>query len=215
MATEVAGERLQAPTSRDDSAQRGCTPWLLISCIVLTFTTAFVFGWGLGAPNMYNSYTEPFLKGLNPCQAEQAASAQTNQAINDAEPAASQRLLVKRQSDDAADDDGVDDSTTISIADTTSAPGNTKASFNFFTELKNGIPQTIFLIGAFLGALTGPMWGQYFHRKQTVFANYIFCFASSLAILLSYYKGYRFLFYVSRFLLGYQGNDQRFSNGTS
>ncbi|CAF1510693.1 unnamed protein product, partial [Rotaria sordida] len=60
-------QRMNLRDELSDSTQRGCTLWLLISCVILTFTTAFVYGWGLGAPNMYNHYTELFLKGENPC----------------------------------------------------------------------------------------------------------------------------------------------------
>lgn len=206
------------PTQRaaNDSTQKGCTTWLLLSCIVLTLTTAFVFGWGLGAPNMYNQYTEPFLKGHDPCLVNTAAKSQV--ADNEAPANAVPPQVV---ADDAA---SLFESTTIDpnddyiranvdadgndIEETENAqilPAPVKEGFDFVVELIKGIPQTIFLIGAFLGAITGPVWSNLFDRKRTVFANYIFCFASSLCILLAYYFRQPWLFYLSRFLLGYQG----------
>ena len=213
MATDATRERLQPGTDRNDSSQRNCTPWLLISCVVLTFTTAFVFGWGLGAPNMYNSYTEPFLKGNLDCSKSGAAS-KVNPAVVDETTTVVQLLRHKREDEEGeiVEGDETDDGATA--GDQTGAASNKpKESFDFFTELKNGIPQTTFLIGAFIGALTAPFWAKAFDRKRTVFANYIFCFASSLTVLLSSYLGYRFLFYVSRFLLGYQGNERRNAKG--
>jgi len=209
MATDTNREHLQAVGESNDSKQPGCTSWLFISCIVLTFTTAFVFGWGLAAPNMYNSYTEPFLKGSSPCQKE-AASKKLNVINAEDTTTDIQHLLVKRDDEEAeiVEGDENDDAAVVTNPAGDQATASTtkaKDSFDFYTELKNGIPQTIFLIGAFLGALTSPFWAKAFDRKRTVFANYIFCFASSLTILLSYYKGYRFLFYISRLLLGYQG----------
>lgn len=145
----------------EDSTQKTCTPWLLISCLVLSFTTAFVFGWGLAAPNMYNSHTEIFLQNQNPCDSS----------------------AIKNDAENSPKTEG----------------------FDFVNELVKGIPQTVFLIGAFIGALTGPMWVSALDRKRTVFANYIFTFGSSLCMLVSYYKNMTSLFYISRFLLGYQG----------
>lgn len=205
MATAETRERLQAGDGTDDSTQRGCTPWLLISCIVLTFTTAFVFGWGLAAPNMYNSYTEPFLKHENPCAVEAEAKALADSTQTTTILPNGNAAVVR--TDDTDTYDGVEDEGTPDVVDDGTVVKTVKSEepFNFLVELTKGIPQTVFLVGAFLGALTGPFWAKAFDRKRTVFANYIFCFSSSLAILLSYYRGYRFLFYVSRFLLGYQG----------
>ena len=216
MATEVTRERLQPGDGTEDSTQRGCTPWLLISCIVLTSTTAFIFGWGLGAPNMYNSYTEPFLKHQNPCLVEAEGRALENQTRPTAVvPNPNNEVAPVVNGDSAgipADGEDIYEGTEDGDGDESGAPEENalqarkpSEEFNFLAELKKGIPQTVFLIGAFLGALTGPFWAKAFDRKRTVFANYVFCFASSLAVLLSYYKGYRFLFYVSRFVLGYQG----------
>lgn len=207
MATDTTRERLQPVVDSKDSTQRGCTSWLLISCVVLTFTTAFVFGWGLGAPNMYNSFTEPFLKGER-CSDPAAPSKTANPVVMDDSANAAQHLLVKRDDEEGVIVEGDENEDAAENSDADKKPAATdkpKDSFDFFTELKNGIPQTTFLIGAFIGALTAPFWAKFFDRKRTVFGNYIFCFASSLAILLSYYKRYQTLFYVSRFLLGYQG----------
>ena len=83
------------PVSRTggDSTQQGCTTWLLLSCIVLTLTTAFVFGWGLGAPNMYNQYTEPFLKGNDPCLVDTAAKSQVANNVEPSEAAPPQPVI--------------------------------------------------------------------------------------------------------------------------
>lgn len=199
MATDTTRERLQQVTDSHDSKEPGCTSWLIISCVVLTFTTAFVFGWGLAAPNMYNSFTEPFLKGVDSCPKTMAANKNANPADMEDTTTVIQHLLVKRDDEEGVIVEGDENDEAVTSANTK------KESFDFFGELKNGIPQTIFLIGAFIGALTGPFWAKFFDRKRTVFANYIFCFASSLTILLSQYMHYRFLFYISRFLLGYQG----------
>lgn len=190
-------ETVRVPTENEDSTQKNCTSWLLISCVILSFTTAFVFGWGLGAPNMYNSYTEPFLNGKDACDVQTTVTL-TNQT----------KVMAP-----VIDNENVDESETNSEGksfEESSSTGNiepapAKTEFNFKTELIKGIPQSVFLIGAFLGALTGPFWVSALDRKRTVFANYIFSFASSLFVLLSYYKSIRILFYLSRLVLGYQG----------
>jgi hypothetical protein len=63
MANEV--HSLQEAACTEDSTQCGCTLSLFVSCLVLTLTTAFVFSWDIGTPNMYNHYTELFLKGIS------------------------------------------------------------------------------------------------------------------------------------------------------
>lgn len=208
------------PVSRTggDSTQQGCTTWLLLSCIVLTLTTAFVFGWGLGAPNMYNQYTEPFLKGNDPCLVDTAAKSQVANNVEPSEAAPPQPVINEEVT--VPTENVIEDVNEDYIRAEVDAEGNdvydtekevaavvapAKDAFNFVVELIKGIPQTIFLIGAFLGAVTGPVWSNLFDRKRTVFANYIFCFASSLCVLLAYYFRQPWLFYLSRFLLGYQG----------
>jgi hypothetical protein len=201
-----------------NSTQRGCTTWLLISCLVLTITTSFVFGWGLGAPNMYNQYTEPFLKGINPCtfeaQAKAKAANETTEApvttaivpsIVDSDNAANEEgdsSIVEPQLDENGDDIEEPEE---QLQAQSKPPSQAQEAFHFVPELIKGIPQTVFLIGAFIGAITGPLWSNLFDRKRTVFANYIFCFASSLCVLLAYYFVQPWLFYLSRLLLGYQG----------
>ncbi|CAF4685152.1 unnamed protein product [Rotaria sp. Silwood1] len=170
MSTDPAVGRLQPGDGTEDSTQRGCTSWLLISCVILTLTTSFVFGWGLGAPNMYNHFTEPFLKGQNPCDVPKSDHMHSDETTLAPEIMDKNEIVEK----------------------------------NRRSKLK-GIPQTVFLIGAFIGALTGPFWPNFFDRKRTVFANYLFCFASSLCVLLAYYFVKPWLFYLSRLLLGYQG----------
>lgn len=203
----------QTVRSADDSTQRGCTTWLLLSCIVLTLTTAFVFGWGLGAPNMYNQYTEPFLKGSDPCLVDAAARAR---ALDQPAAAVAPQAVINdgaaaQDTNGDVNDDYVRvelDAEGNEIDEIENVPAGTsplQEPFNFALELIKGIPQTVFLIGAFLGAITGPIWSNLFDRKRTVFANYIFCFGSSLCILLAYYFRQPWLFYLSRFLLGYQG----------
>jgi hypothetical protein len=201
-----------------DSTQRGCTSWLLISCLVLTITTSFVFGWGLGAPNMYNHYTEPFLKRQDPCVVEAQAKAKSLEETTTIAAAATTTTVVPPivNNEDAGEegDDSIvepkldEDGNDIEEPEEQQLPvqsGQSKEDFNFVAELVKGIPQTVFLIGAFIGALTGPFWSKLFDRKRTVFANYIFCFASSLCVLLAYYFTRPWLFYLSRLLLGYQG----------
>lgn len=219
MATTVEVQRVPPPQSRpDDSTQRGCTSWLLISCIVLTITTSFVFGWGLGAPNMYNDFTEPFLKGKDACRVQPPA-----QQVNENEDAAAARAPAAAVPPTIVNDDNVVDDPDSDIvvaeldkdgndivdpeAEAAAETNPVKEPFQFLPELIKGIPQTVFLIGAFIGAITGPFWSNLLDRKRTVFANYIFCFASSLCVLLSYYFGQPWLFYLSRLLLGYQGKD--------
>ena len=209
------------PTSRstEDSTQKGCTTWLLLSCIVLTLTTAFVFGWGLGAPNMYNQYTEPFLKGSDPCLVDIAAKSQATDNVETPAATVPPQPAINEDvadTEDEAPEDVNDDYIRAEVdengddiveaeAEKQVLLAPVKGAFDFVTELIKGIPQTIFLIGAFLGAVTGPVWSNLFDRKRTVFANYIFCFASSLCVLLAYYFRQTWLFYLSRFLLGYQG----------
>ncbi|CAF1028431.1 unnamed protein product [Didymodactylos carnosus] len=171
-------------TEATDSTQKGCTPWLLISCIVLTMSTGFVFGWGLGAPNQYSRFTEKFLNGTDPCYDSRLLLT----SISTARPDINVNLGIN-----------IDDTTTIKTSQ------RIKPHFNFVLELIKGIPQTVFLIGAFIGALTGPLWPNYLDRKKTVYANFVFCFASSLCVLLSYYTRHIWLFYISRLLMGYQG----------
>jgi MFS family permease len=198
---EPAIQRLKPGDGGKDSTQIGCTSWLIISCVVLASTTAFVFGWGLGAPNMYNHYTEPFLKGQDPCQVDQAAQNKTLaspvmniQAITDGS--------IAENAEQRRNENGE-----VIEAEPKSRTSPLKEPFKFGQELIKGIPQTIFLIGAFIGAITGPFWVKLFDRKRTVFANYIFCFASSLCVLLAYYFRQTWLFYLSRLLLGYQGKE--------
>jgi len=209
------------PRTAGDSTQRGCTTWLLISCVVLTLTTSFVFGWGLGAPNMYNQYTEPFLKGSDECAVSSAArQASSNQStLYAAESNSANAYSADANSYDSnpdadpndnyirakVDENGEDIDFEEDEDNTPTGPAANKEEFHFVPELIKGIPQTVFLIGAFIGALTGPFWSNLFDRKRTVFANYIFCFASSLSILLSFYFRRPWLFYLSRLLLGYQG----------
>ena len=203
MSADPTATRFEQGDGSEDSTQRGCTSWLLISIIVLTWTTAFVFGWGLAAPNMYNSYTEPFLKDMNPCDVQSVVQSHANHTQFDAAISHDGHPINKRQVENPDDDidHGDEDDSILPIVD------KQEEAFDFRTELIKGIPQTVFLIGAFIGALTGPFWVKFFDRKRTVFANYVFCFGSSLCVLLSYYKGYRFLFYLSRLLLGYQGKE--------
>jgi MFS family permease len=205
-------QSLQHGDGTENSTQKGCTSSLLLSCIVLTLTTAFVFGWGIAAPNMYNHYTEPFLKGNDPCKVQAASQANQNQttATTTVAAAAVAPIIVNNENvaeeangdvvEAQLDDEGneIDE-----VEPTESTPP--KESFQFGPELIKGIPQTIFLIGAFIGAITGPFWSNLFDRKRTVFANYIFCFGSSLCVLLAYYFTQPWLFYLSRLLLGYQG----------
>ena len=213
MATSIETQRVPPEANPNNSTQRGCTSWLLISCVVLTLTTSFVFGWGLGAPNMYNHYTEPFLKGKDPCLVEANARANSSKQTPAAPAAAVPPTVVNN-------DDVVEEGDDSIVEPQFDADGNeiedpadqqpalqaeAKGPFDFGAELIKGIPQTIFLIGAFIGAITGPFWSNLFDRKRTVFANYIFCFASSLCVLLASYFKQPWLFYLSRLLLGYQG----------
>jgi SP family facilitated glucose transporter-like MFS transporter 1 len=201
MSTE-ATQRLQPGDGTNESTGRGCTPWLLISIIVLTSTTAFVFGWGLGAPNMYNHYTEPFLKGNDPCLVERLA--RENRSQTTAAPIILDNQNVDRPINTGDGEVSRDENGNV-IAEARPRPSITKEPFNFLVETIKGIPQTVFLICAFIGAITGPFWVNLFDRKRTVFANYIFCFASSLCVLLASYLNQPWLFYLSRLLLGYQG----------
>jgi MFS family permease len=204
MSNDPASRRLQPGDGSEDSTQRGCTTWLLISCVVLTLTTAFVFGWGLGAPNMYNQYTEPFLKGNDPCVAEEIA--RSNQSATTLAPRISDNQnIVDNANNEISQNREIDEG----LVDGDSKKPEIKITepFNFVYELIKGIPQTVFLIGAFIGAVTGPFWANLFDRKRTVFANYIFCFASSLCVLLASYLNQPWLFYLSRLLLGYQGKE--------
>ena len=206
MSTEPVTSHLQPGDGIEDSTQRGFTSWLLISCVFLTITTSFVFGWGLAAPNMYNDFTEPFLKGHDPCisptstQPRSTVTASTYHATNDNH--------VVKETDMGNTETAVGENNNSTKNQSKTLQNKNNESFNFVRELIKGIPQTIFLIGAFIGAITGPFWATFIDRKRTVFANYIFCFASSLCTLLSYYFGTRWLFYLSRLLLGYQGNNR-------
>lgn len=194
--------RLQQGDGSLDSTQRGCTSWLLISCVVLTATTAFVFGWGLGAPNMYNVYTEPFLKHINPCKHEE----QTRLSLNNTTPAPQiSDGITAVDANQEENSESKNDKTGDAAKGKSDPKKKSDEPFSFVAELVKGIPQTIFLIGAFIGAITGPFWVNLFDRKRTVFSNYIFCFASSLCVLLASYLERPWLFYLSRLLLGYQG----------
>lgn len=189
-------EPLRPIDRSSDSTQRGCTLWLFISCVVLSLTTASVFGWGLGAPNMYNQYTELFLIGKNPCknQYEIPSLSNTSILVNDA---------IIREINLVRND--VDNSSIINPDIQKSS--HSQEQSNFVKELIKGIPQTIYLIGAIIGALQGPYWLKRLDRKQTILINYMFTFASSLCMLLSYYFNYPFIFYLSRLLLGYQSKN--------
>ncbi|CAF1179056.1 unnamed protein product [Adineta steineri] len=201
MSTE-ATERLRQGDPGDDSTQRGCTSWLLISIVVLTTTTAFVFGWGLAAPNMYNKYTEPFLNRQDPCKIQSVHKSEFNPTMEGSIESDNRNAAERTQFDNSevvTDEDG------NVVVNEPAEKKKVTEPFNFFGELIKGIPQTVFLIGAFIGAVTGPFWVNLFDRKRTVFANYIFCFASSLCVLLASYLVQPWLYYLSRLLLGYQG----------
>ncbi|CAF1683534.1 unnamed protein product [Rotaria magnacalcarata] len=207
-------KRMRQMEQTIDSTQRGCTSSLLMSCIILTLTTAFVFGWGLAAPNMYNHYTELFLKGENPCSIEYDVAIQSKQnltvisSIN-----VHSKLDVMINEDYAGNEKNIHpnfqlspDTLRVNRDSNNNIETNMKKErLDFVNELIKGIPQTIFLVGAFIGALTGPFWLKVIDRKQAVYVNYIFTFTSSLCMLLSYYLNVSWLFYLSRFLLGYQG----------
>ena len=218
MATTAESQRVQPSLNQpEDSTQRGCTSWLLLSCIILTITTSFVFGWGLGAPNMYNDFTEPFLKGKDPCLVQNRPGNVNQQKV--VAPAAAVPPRIVNNNNVVADSDNdiveaeVDEDGNDIVDPEAEVPAESKQTeepFRFLPELIKGIPQTVFLIGAFIGAITGPFWSNLFDRKRTVFANYIFCFASSLCVLLAYYFSQPWLFYLSRLLLGYQGRERLF-----
>ncbi|CAF2517281.1 unnamed protein product [Rotaria sp. Silwood2] len=203
MSTDPAISRLQPGDGTEDSTQLGCTSWLLISCVVLTLTTSFVFGWGLGAPNMYNHFTEPFLKDKDPCNVEKSDHMHSNATILPSVVPDTNEMVEK--TDDQNTELNKNENDDVQERSHHHHHGKPKEEFDFVFELIKGIPQTVFLIGAFIGALTGPFWPNFFDRKRTVFANYLFCFASSLCVLLAYYFGKPWLFFLSRFLLGYQG----------
>ncbi|CAF0994442.1 unnamed protein product [Didymodactylos carnosus] len=191
-----------AESTGNNSTQKGCTPWLLISCIILTMSTAFVFGWGLGAPNQYNTYTEDFLNGTDPCVAERDRNElkrlNDERLLHAGHHHHNDSVVILTMAVDSGDRPAVSETTETAVK-------VVKEKFNFVLELIKGIPQTVFLIGAFIGAVTGPFWPNCMNRKKTVYANFAFCFASSLCVLLSYYLQKPWLFYVSRLLMGYQG----------
>jgi len=123
MASEL--QYLQSLDKATDSTQGGCTSSLLISCVILTLTTSFVFGWDLGAPNMYNQYTEPFLT-RNDSWRTQAATVPST-IVN-------KENLVDKNDDGAVEAliDGNDDNTEEVKP---SQPAPVKESFHFVSEL--------------------------------------------------------------------------------
>ncbi|CAF3697763.1 unnamed protein product [Rotaria socialis] len=207
-------KRMRQMEQSTDSTQRGCTSSLLMSCIILTLTTAFVFGWGLAAPNMYSHYTELFLKGENPCSIEGDVAIQSKQNLTATNSInVNSKLDVMSNEDYAGNEKNINPNFQLSPdtqhvnrdSNNNMETNMKKKRFDFVNELIKGIPQTIFLVGAFIGALTGPFWLKVIDRKQAVYVNYIFTFTSSLCMLLSFYLNVSWLFYLSRFLLGYQG----------
>lgn len=84
---------------------------------------------------MYNHYTELFLKGNDPCRIEVVVRTNLNQS-----------LAVTVLSTIVKNGDELEKVKPILV----------KQPFSFNSELKNGLPRTIFLIGALIGALTGP-----------------------------------------------------------
>jgi len=195
---------LRQGETRGDSTQRGCTAWLLLSCVVLTLTTAFIFGWGLGAPNMYNSFTEPFLKGQDPCIVQSQALEESNTVEKIASGISTQQSANVVNTANLEETGKRVENQSAIIAEETVLSKPTKR-FIFLVELIQGIPQTVFLVGAFLGALTTPFWVKLLDRKGTVYANYIFTFIGSLCMLLAYLINVPWLLYLSRLFLGYQG----------
>ncbi|CAF1422816.1 unnamed protein product [Rotaria magnacalcarata] len=194
MSTAPAISRLHSGDGTDDSTQRGCTSWLLISCIILTITTSFVFGWGLAAPNMYNDFTEPFLKGKDSCSVDIRAHPLSNETV----------VVPAIVADNNAAADGtnggnsekkMNENGDAAVDEKSDGQPKKNEAFNFIAELVKGIPQTIFLIGAFIGAITGPSW----------FLSTIYSVLRPLCVLLG--SGFQkpWLFYLSRLLLGYQG----------
>lgn len=152
----------------------GWTLMLLVACLTVTGSSSFSFGYGIGAPNMYIQFTEPFLrKQYGICQVDNSAL----------------RILHNCSTGNASDH------------------MSTHGQFDFQKEIINGLPQSIFIIGCFIGSLTGSMWGSFSPwctRRNVFLINYSVVYAAALLVLLSQYLRVGALFYLSRLLHGYQ-----------
>lgn len=157
-------------------SESGWTKWLIISCLTVCLSASFMFGYGIGAPNQYTKFTEPFMNSkFDACDVNEA-STRTKYKCPD---------------------------------QTTTQSNNTKFTKEVFvSELKNGVGQTLFVVGNFVGALTAPYWIQcskFFDRRRIFYANYPFSIVSVIFVISGYYSRQPSLIYISRFLHGFQG----------
>ncbi|KAI0981310.1 hypothetical protein GJ496_007483 [Pomphorhynchus laevis] len=158
-----------------DKRQNQWTLWLVISCITVCLSASFLFGYGIGAPNQYSKFIEPFMNSkFNACDVQENRT-RTQYACPP---------LLNKTTDTGFSKDV------------------------FIGELKNGIGQTLFVLGNFIGALTGPYWlrcSKFFDRRRIFYANYPFAILFAVLGISAYYTKQPSLLYVSRFVLGFQG----------
>ncbi|KAL7672627.1 hypothetical protein ACOME3_007511 [Neoechinorhynchus agilis] len=171
------------------------TKYLVSSCIIACISASFMFGYGIGAPNQYSKFTEPFLdKKFELCDVNEETFRIENKCPN---------VASVSFKESATKSDGTKDNTDLDKLE--------QKKFDrqvFVQELINGISQTLFVVGNLIGAITGPYWlkcSRFFDRRRIFYANYPFTYLFAILIIVSYYKRCVSLFYISRFVHGIQG----------
>ncbi|KAL7667453.1 hypothetical protein ACOME3_010733 [Neoechinorhynchus agilis] len=166
------------------------TKYLVSSCI----SASFMFGYGIGAPNQYSKFTEPFLdKKFELCDVNEETFRIENKCPN---------VASVSFNESATKSDGTKDNSDLDKLE--------QKKFDrqvFVQELINGISQTLFVVGNLIGAITGPYWlkcSRFFDRRRIFYANYPFTYLFAILIIVSYYKRCVSLFYISRFVHGIQ-----------
>lgn len=156
--------------------QDSWTLWLIISCLTVCLSASFMFGYGIGAPNQYSKFTEPFMNSkFDPCDVDENKTRMANNCTD--------QLAVQ-----------------------TNSSKFTKEVF--VAELKNGVGQTIFVVGNFIGALTAPYWikcSRFFDRRRIFYANLPLAILFAVFVISGFYSRQPSLLYISRFVHGFQG----------
>lgn len=183
------------------ASQQGWTSSLVIACLIVTASCSFSFGYGIGAPNMYAHFTEPFLRGqYGICDVDSVIVRQAhNCSMHNNNPFPLTVTTVAGVS--------VPRKGSTSGSNIMKRTKSMDAKFDAHRELINGLPQTMFILGCFLGSLTGSMWnnlGSWWTRRNVFFVNLPFTYVAAAFILLSQYFRVGALFYISRLLHGYQ-----------
>ncbi|KAI0982741.1 hypothetical protein GJ496_000411 [Pomphorhynchus laevis] len=196
------------------SSQIGWTKTLIIACVTVTISSSFSFGYGIGAPNMYTQFTEPFLRkqyGIcdvndNQFRLQHNCTPTTvyEQPIH--VTSSSKKIVINKSQPVPVIINSLSQS---SKQEKLSKPQEEKfTAADLKQEMINGLPQTLFIIGCFVGSLTGSMWakiGPRWTRRNLFLINLPITYIAALLMLIAHYLKVIPLFYISRLFHGYQG----------